>query len=81
MRRRGELSTREAARRLEVHERTVRRWASSALYGERSRFGRYDVRKDLVGHYWVDERTVHALAVANDDRGHCGHSEHLVLTT
>lgn len=75
MKRRGELSTREAARRLEVHHRTVRRWAASALYGEPSRLAPLDVRRDVVGRYWVSESSVSELAKkCTDDRGQAVHT-------
>lgn len=61
MRRRGELSTRDVARRIEVHPRTVRRWAVAAVHGEASRLSTRSVRRDVVGRYWVDELEVARL--------------------
>ena len=59
MRRPGELCVREAAAHLEVHERTVRRWAQAALAGEPSQLSH--VRRDITKHYWIDEQDVRAI--------------------
>lgn len=60
MRREGELSIREAAGKLEVHEDTVRAWCQAAIAGTKSRLGGA-VRRDLVGYYWIREKHVDEL--------------------
>ncbi len=60
MRRRGELSISEAANRIEVHERTMRRWAQNARSGFNSRLN--NVRIDAVGRYWIPEQEVMQIA-------------------
>jgi hypothetical protein len=49
--RKDEISASEAARLLEIHERTVRRWVRGLLLEGKSRL-RYG-RIDVVGRYWV----------------------------
>jgi len=66
MKRRGELSTGDVARLIEVHPRTVRRWAVAAIHGEHSRLSGRAVRRDIVGRYWVDELEVDRLAKSDD---------------
>ena len=57
MARRGEVSTREVSKKMEVHMETVRRWAKECIAGgDRSRFNRFSqVRVDRVGRYWFNE--------------------------
>lgn len=52
--RKGEMGAAEAARYLEIHERTVRRWVRKWIFGEKSplAYGRIDT----AGRYWVRER-------------------------
>lgn len=53
MRRKGELTTTEAAERLEVHHTAMRRWAQGALAGFNAKLR--SVRVDAVGRYWIAE--------------------------
>lgn len=55
----GEISARQAARRLGCHEKTLRAWCKS---------GRLETgRKDVVGHYWVSRSEIEALVKQADE--------------
>lgn len=56
-----EYSMREAARRLGVHQVTVREWVKDALTDGESRLAKGAVRKDLVGRYYVKKAEVARL--------------------
>lgn len=64
-RRDGELSIREAARLLEVHEDTVRAWCRAAVASASPSLAgrlRGAVRRDAVGYYWVQKQRIEELA-------------------
>ena len=61
-RRPGEVSAREVAERLGINARTVHAWAKDAISGgHRERLTHDEVRKDVMGRYWIDESAVEAL--------------------
>lgn len=66
MKRPGELNPREAAAHLEVHERTIRRWANAALDGEPSRLAAEAVRRDVTNHVWISRDEVQRILSASD---------------
>jgi transposase len=64
MRRKGELTIREVAKRLECHEDTVRAWCRSAVDGGWTRLRA--VRRDVAGRYWIGEADVASLLSATE---------------
>ncbi len=60
----GELSTKEAARRLGASQSTVRDWARDTLAGEGRRFE--VARRDPFGRYWVPAAEVDRVARSMD---------------
>lgn len=61
-RRPGEVSASEVAERLGVHARTVHVWAKDAISGGRmDRLSQDEVRRDIMGRYWIDESAVSML--------------------
>ena len=61
----GEIDPVGAARVLEVHVETVRRWTRARLAGEA--LGPLTrVRQDVVGRLWLDREEVLAVARANE---------------
>lgn len=64
--REGEIDPVGAARLLEVHVETVRRWARALLAGEHA--GPLTrVRRDLVGRLWLERAEVLAVSRAHVD--------------
>lgn len=61
MKRNEEISIREAAGLLEVHEDTVRAWCKAAVAGEASKL-KGAVRRNAVGWYFIKRKHVVDLA-------------------
>lgn len=63
MRQEGEVTPPQAAEMLKLDERTVRRWAHEAVEGRPSRLKRDDVRRDLVGRYYIRRSEIRRIVL------------------
>lgn len=61
----GEVTPPVAAEMLKLDERTVRRWAHAAIAGRTSRFRVDEVRKDLVGRYYIRRAGIRRIVLEN----------------
>lgn len=62
----GEVTPPVAAEMLKLDERTVRRWAKEALAGRTSRLQGDEVRKDLVGRYYIRRAGIRRIVLENN---------------
>lgn len=65
----GEVTPPVAAEMLKLDERTVRRWAEDAVEGRTSRFRAAEVRKDLVGRYYIRRSEIRRIVLGEGATG------------